>query len=541
MRRRDSRRPRERWRETDPEIMRGHGLTGSEDETRAWRLALVVVALAGLVRLVLAGLVPLLPDETYYWEWSRRPAASYFDHPPAISAVIALGTAVFGDTRLGVRLGSVLLSLVGSLAAVSVSRRLAGGAAALIAALALTVMPMAAAGLLLATPDSPLLAASAIAVWAVVRALEEEPGSMAEIGWWCAAGMALGGALLSKYTAVLLPAGAALGLALDPGVRRRLLTPGPWIGVGLALAAFSPVIMWNARLGWPSFAFQLHHGLGSGSDASVAVRILGAAYRELQYLGGQLGLVSPILLAMIGVATVQAARAGVRGTGEARRTVLAGIALVVFLAFALSALRRRVEPNWPAPAYVAGVILLASSARGDTGRRWLRWGLWLAAGITTVIYAQALVPVLPIDARRDPIAQGHGWESLAAVTDDARARLLAEGCPAVHLATNRYQEASELAFHLRDHPAVTSLNIRRRSNQYALWPGFEETASAGDCLVFVDIDDGWARQIVADLGATFASTTEVGPTQRTRAGDVTADYRLWTFSGWTGEDLTPGP
>jgi len=513
-----------------------------EDKSRAWRLALVVVLASVAVRLVLAGLVPLFPDETYYWEWSRRPAASYFDHPPAISAVIAFGTALFGNTRIGVRFGAILLSLVGSLAAIALARRLGGGRAALIAAVALAVMPMAAAGLLLATPDAPLLAAFAVGTWALVRAVEKEPGSLAEIGWWCATGLALGAALLSKYTAVLLPAGAALGLLLDPRLRRRLMTPGPWIGLGLGLAAFSPVIMWNAELGWPSFAFQLDHGLGGGSfDAGLVTRLLGALNRELEYVGGQLGLVSPILFVLMGIAVLRALGSGVRGQGDSRKTVLASIALVVFATFALSALRRHVEPNWPAPAYVAGVVLLASSAWQERGRRWLKWGMWLGAAVVAVIYVQALVPAIPIDARRDPIAQGHGWGSLAGETEDARTRLLEAGCSSVYVATNRYQEASELAFHLPGQPSVFSLNVRRRSNQYAIWSGFEETATPGDCLVFVDIDDGWARQIVEDLGTRFGATSEIGPTQRRRGNGVTADYRLWAFTGWTGKALTPDP
>lgn len=167
--------------------------------------------------------------------------------------------------------------------------------------------------------------------------------------------------------------------------------------------------------------------------------------------------------------------------------------------------------------------------------------MWLGAAVVAVIYVQALLPAIPIDARRDPIAQGHGWESLAGKTEDARNRLLGAGCPSVYVATNRYQEASELAFHLPDHPVVFSLNVRRRSNQYAIWPGFEDTASIGDCLIFVDIDDGWARQIVGDLEARFGATSEIGPTQRTRGGGVTADYRLWAFTDWTGESLTASP
>ena len=165
----------------------------------------------------------------------------------------------------------------------------------------------------------------------------------------------------------------------------------------------------------------------------------------------------------------------------------------------------------------------------------------MGAAVVVVIYIQALVPALPIDARRDPIAQGHGWESLAGVTEEARESLFGAGCPSVYVATNRYQEAAELAFHLPEHPTVFSLNVRRRSNQYAIWPGFEDTASAGDCLVFVDIDDSGARRIVESLRDQFSAVTEIGPTQRKRGRGVTADYRLWAFSGWTGESLTPSP
>jgi 4-amino-4-deoxy-L-arabinose transferase-like glycosyltransferase len=519
------------------------GLATPQDrDERYWHLALGVVLAAVLTRLFMAGLVPLLPDETYYWEWSRRPAASYFDHPPAIAAVIALGTSLFGDTRIGVRFGSVVLSAVGSLATIAVARRLAGGRAALVAALALAVMPMAAAGLLVATPDAPLLAAFAIATWALARALEEEPGTRVEIAWWCVTGLALGAAMLSKYTAVLLPAGVALGFLIDPRLRRRILTPGPWIGVGLGLAAFSPVIMWNAQLGWPSFAFQLDHGLGGGgSDGDWLTRILGALNRLLEYVGGQLGLVSPILLVLMAVAVFGALRRGLLGEGDARGSMLAGIALVVFGVFVFSSLRRHVEPNWPAPAYVAGVVLLGAAAQGARGKRALKWGLWLGAILVAVIYLQALAPLLPIDARRDPIAQGHGWEALASVTEEARAELLTTGCPAVYVAVNRYQEASELAFHLPARPEVFSLNVNRRSNQYALWPGFEDRAAPGDCLVFVDIDDSGARRIAADLGERFGTVREIGGAQRMRGSGVTADYRLWALTGWGGEPLTASP
>jgi 4-amino-4-deoxy-L-arabinose transferase-like glycosyltransferase len=505
------------------------------NDARQWRLALIVVAAAGIARLVMASVVPLFPDETYYWEWSRRPAASYYDHPPGIAAAIAFGTALLGHTRLGVRLGANVLGLVGSLAMVALARRLGGGRAALVTALVLACMPLAAAGLVLATPDAPLLASFAIATWAVTRALEREPGTLAEIGWWCAAGVALGAALLSKYTAVLLPVGVALGLALDPRLRKRLLTPGPWIGFGLGVAAFAPVIMWNAELGWPSFAFQLEHGFGPDrSGTGLVGRGIGAINRELELLGGQLGLVSPILFALMSVVVLRALRYGRRGVGDPRRTILASIALVVVAVFAVSALRRSVEPNWPAPAYVPAAALLGAAAWSAARGRWLRWGLGLGALLVGVIYVHALSLALPVDARRDPLGDAHGWDSLAEVTEEARRDLRERGCPEVWVASNRYQEASALAFHVPGQPTVFSFNVRARGNQYDLWPRFEDLASPGDCLVYVNIDDGWARSIATDLAERFASAEEVGAAHRTLRSHVTADYRLWAFVDWAG-------
>ena len=506
------------------------------DDARLWRLALLVVLGAAVLRLLLSFLVPLFPDETYYWEWSRRPAASYFDHPPGIASLIGLGTSIFGDTRAGIRFGPALAALVGSLALVFTARRISGGGAALVTAAVLACMPLAAAGLVVATPDAPLLAAFAIGLWAVVRAVERAPGSMSEIAWWCVAGLAMGAAMLSKYTAVLLPAGVALGFALDPRLRSRLLSFGPWIGVGLGVAAFSPVIMWNARLGWPSFAFQARHGLeAKGVEPGVLSIVLNALKNEAELLGGQLGLVSPILFLLIAMAVLLALGEALAGRGDERRSVLAFVAITAFSVFALSALKRNVEANWPAPAYVAGVVVLATVSWTAVSRRWLRWGLSLGGLIIGVILLQAIVQLLPIDPYDDPIGDAHGWDTVAAAADGAIVDLRAEGCPQVWVASNRYQETSELAFHLAGQPEVFSLNIDSRTNQYDLWPTFTEVAEPGDCLLFVAPDGGGERLVAERIASVFASHEDLGQVLRMRGERGVGDTRLHALRGWSGD------
>jgi 4-amino-4-deoxy-L-arabinose transferase-like glycosyltransferase len=65
-------------------------------------IALLIAAVT-LVRLLLAATVPLLPQEAYYWTWSRHLDWSYFDHPPLATYSIALTTAIFGQTSFGSR------------------------------------------------------------------------------------------------------------------------------------------------------------------------------------------------------------------------------------------------------------------------------------------------------------------------------------------------------------------------------------------------------------------------------------------------------
>ena len=160
-----------------------------EGDARAWRVAIGVTIAAWLVRLLFAARLPLFPDETYYWDWSRRLAGGYFDHPPMIAVLIRAGTTLasaFGaePTPVMIRFFPVLAGGVAALAAALTARRIGGARAGLFAALAFAIMPLAAAGLVLATPDAPLLCFEALAVLCVVRALQSPLRSAPSLGWW---------------------------------------------------------------------------------------------------------------------------------------------------------------------------------------------------------------------------------------------------------------------------------------------------------------------------------------------------------------------
>ncbi|HLH27382.1 MAG TPA: hypothetical protein VKW77_00620, partial [Acidimicrobiales bacterium] len=45
----------------------------------------VCVAAAAALRAVAVLVLPVLPEESYHWLYSRHPALSYYDHPPMVA------------------------------------------------------------------------------------------------------------------------------------------------------------------------------------------------------------------------------------------------------------------------------------------------------------------------------------------------------------------------------------------------------------------------------------------------------------------------
>lgn len=498
-----------------------------------WSRALLIVSAASVLRLIFAAIIPVFPDETYYWDWSRHLAAGYFDHPPVVALLMRLGgmlLAPFGAsaTFVGVRLGTILIGWVATVATIATARRLAGDGAALRAAIVITVLPLAAAGLILTTPDAPVLAATALGLYCVVRALEHPVGSSGSLRWWTTTGLVLGAAFASKYTSIFLPVAVVLAILLRADLRARLREPGPYVACVVATLVFAPVLIWNSQHGWISFVFQLKHGLSAPKGSAL----LAAWKHEGDFFGGQAGLASPILFVMLAIATIRALSLKTEKSGA--RFVLAMVAALSFVFFIYSAIRQRVEPNWPAPAYIPAIVLLATTSWSARGEKWFKAGVWFAAVMSALIYVQGVVPILPLKPAKDPIARAFGWRELTVAADREVQAATDSTQRHTWLAGDRYQEASILAFYDPAHPATFATNISGRPNQYDLWPRFPNLAQRGDNLVLVLDDSQEMPDEIAKLAPFFDRADRAALVSLRRGSGEIGARRIWRLSGWRG-------
>jgi dolichol-phosphate mannosyltransferase len=339
-----------------------------------------------------------------------------------------------------VRAGALLCGAITSIFVYKLTRNLFGAATALAALLLVQALPFFFLSGLLMTPDAPLAAAWAASLYFLERALI---GNRAR-AWWFA-GISLGLGMISKYSIALVGLVAVAFMAWDPQSRRWWARSAPYVGALLALAVFSPVIIWNAQHEWASFAFQTSRRLAETPQFALH-----------KLIGSIIVLITPTgLLAVI--AALFARRTGEQTPDAARRRRLFNLAIIVPLSvFALFSLRHEVKLDWTGAPWTAALPAMAFVMMNkDLGGRFTGWvrAAWMPTILgLLLIYGAGLhylvlgIPGVGYDKHIEVIPVG--WRDLSAhVLETADAYRAESGTEPLIVGMDRYAIASELSFY----------------------------------------------------------------------------------------------
>jgi 4-amino-4-deoxy-L-arabinose transferase-like glycosyltransferase len=484
-------------------------------------VAVAILVLVG-VRLVCAALVPLSFDESDYWIWSKHIAGGYLDHPPVNPILIRIGTALFGDTEFGVRAIGVLLALPASWAIWRSAEILfdderIGATAALYFNLTLVI----AAGSIIATPDNPLVVATTFLLLMLCKLWQSGRGA-----WWLAIGFAFGIGMLSKYTTIFFAVSILLWLLVVPDLRRWLLTPWPWLAAVIALAVFSPTLIWNAEHGWASVHYQSRRLI---SDEWM-LRYFG------ELIATQIGMATPPIFVLGCMGLIGSLRG--YGGALAARMLINAMVWPIAIYFIWHSLHDRVEGNWPEPLFVPFVVAAAVAVER------IRWqGVWAAVElwsrrlavpvgicIAAGLYLQAVFAVAPLGGA-DPTAQnlGAGWKDLANRLDRLRTEL---GAPVV--VTMNQRLTGWLTFYLPSHAPVVQLDNRIR---WVDAPAPDPALFRGTIMYVCVYQCSDAE--LQELRRRFATVEMISTLARTRRDVPIETYAVYRLSGPVGSPLDP--
>jgi dolichol-phosphate mannosyltransferase len=468
-----------------------------------WRNAAVaLIVYAFVLRLVYAGSVEMLPEETYYWSYARHLDFGYLDHPPMVAWLIRVATAVFGQTEFGVRAGALLCGAITSIFVYKLTRNLFGAATALAALLLVQALPFFFLSGLLMTPDAPLAAAWAGSLYFLERALI---GNRSR-AWWFA-GICLGLGMISKYSIALLGPVAVAFMVWDPQSRRWWARSEPYVAALLALAIFSPVIIWNAQHEWVSFAFQTSRRLAETPQFALH-----------RLIGSIIVLITPTgLLAVI--AALLGRQDGEETPNAGRRRRLFNLAILVpITVFALFSLRHEVKLDWTGAPWTAALPAMAY-VMANRDLRAARFAQWVRAAWMPTIVVMLLVygaglhylvfglPGVGYDKHIEAIPVG--WRDLSAhVIDTAKTYGKETGTEPLIVGMDRYAIASEVSFYGGAHTATgfqtaNSHLFGGMGLMYGLW--LPPESQNGRNLLLVawspsELDDKFIRARVESLG-----------------------------------------
>jgi undecaprenyl-diphosphatase len=463
-----------------------------------------------------SGVLNLSGDEAHYWEWSRRLDWCYYSKPPGVACLIWIGTLLFGDTELGVRFLAPVLSVLSSAVMYHLGKRLYGRKAGLIAAVLLQIMPMVSAFGLGMTPDTPLVFFWLLSLYFLHRAWSTGAASD-----WLLLAVSLGLGLLSKYAIAFLYIPASLLLLTTRQGRLRLRTPWPYLSLVLSLLFFLPVLVWNSRHGWVMFRHDLGHTkLAEGWGIS--------AWTFLSFVGGQLGVITPVLAVLMLYLLIRRRR---------QDPFCFWLTIPLLLGFLFKSFQGKVQPNWPLAAWLAGLVPLADflvhhyRPLSVRQKQWVSAGLIIPAAATLFLHLPFLTLNIPWPGKSNPFKKLLGWRQLGAEVTQ-----IAESMNEPFLIfSDHYMTASELAFYVDGHPTTYCINLGRRMNQYDIWPGFDSQTGRGAIYVT-------DNTIPPDLASAF-DRVEPQPTItiRDRFGrpiKTFTAYRCHGFKGWTPKSPT---
>ncbi len=421
---------------------------------------MLVIGVTTLFRFFYCLWLPILPDETYYFQWARHLDASYFSKGPAVAYTIAAGTAIFGANNLGVRFFAVMLSAGTAWQMFLLARRWYDETTALIAVLITNVVPIYALGAVVMTID-PLSAF--FWIWAAhlfSRAIQEE-----RMRDWLLTGFAVGSGFLAKYLNALELVAFLAFLLIVPTRRPWLLKPHFWLMLGVAVLCTTPVWWWNWQHGWVS-ATQLSERGHLNGPFEIHLSTF------LNFLGLQALVLSPwlflaLMMTVLIVIVRRFPRKGVRiHEGE---LLLFLLFLPVFLMYAVLAWHLKEEPNWPAISYLSLIIIMAAQWRkmiaAQTGGQPFIIFAFIFAWLQTLLMHDP--EIFPLPQKMDPMSRVVGWSEIAAHLDDLRNEQQADV-----LICDAYKEASVFSFHLPDHAFIYTLRHVPPSNQFDFWPGY---------------------------------------------------------------------
>jgi 4-amino-4-deoxy-L-arabinose transferase-like glycosyltransferase len=376
-----------------------------------------------------ASAIDFVTDEAQYWAWSRDLDFGYFSKPPLIAWLIRATGEICGQSEACIRSAPPVLYTLASLMIFATGRVLYDTRIGFWSAIVFATAPGVSYSSQLITTDVPL-----ILMWTVMLYFWVMLVKRKSMGFAILLGVAIGIGLLTKQAMIYALLCAGCHAAVSREAREALKGGRGLVAVLIAVALFSPNIVWNAQNDFPT---AKHTGANIGWQYPYVHPI-----SLLEFVIGQFGVFGPILFVVL----LRASYREIREPRDPNKILLLSFSLPVLALLFVQALLSRAHGNWSATAYPAATIFV-TVVMLQLNRRVLfaiSLGLHLAVAMM-IAAAPAFARQWPVFEQLGFLRQTLGWEEVAG---KVRAKLAEDHYGA--LLVRSRDMAAEMLYYLRD-------------------------------------------------------------------------------------------
>ncbi len=426
-----------------------------------------LIGLSTLLRLVLASTVEFGNDEVYYWTYALFPDWSHFDHPPMVGFFIQLFSLnLLFDTELFIRLSSIVFAGINTLIFFQLGKliknELTGWYAALLYTASIYTSLIVGVFILPDTPQVFFWLASMYLMMDILPDRDLVPSSKRKM---LQLGLLIGLAILSKYTAVFLWAGAGLYILFYN--RLWLKTWQLYLGVFISALLLIPVLYWNLQNDFISFTFQ-------GERANIFNSAMRFDFLGTE-IGGQFFYQNPFVFVLAWIAVFKAFFKN-DFIEKKKLSLLLFLSIPMIVTFLFLALFRQTLPHWTGPAYLSLMLIAATYLAGKHKER-IHWAVKsaLAFFLILVLMAAAQINFGMFDLRKiapkDPTLDMYGWHQLGEKISplfekDIADKSMPEDAPIISW---RWFPAAHIDYYVAkpNHKVVKAIGSLERIHKYA--------------------------------------------------------------------------
>ena len=428
---------------------------------------ILIVFFFYLLKFFLSLTFDLIPDEAYYWEWSRKLDFSYYDQGPGVAYYIYFFTKLFGDNLIALRLASNFAGFLTTIFIFLTSSLLNFSKLTQTFLLfILFLIPGFFTGSMLIMHDSPLLIAWSGGIYFFSKYIKERKDFDLYLLF-----LFLGLGALSKHTMVFFLISIFIWLILFRDEFAIFKSYQSYLAICITALVISPIIIWNTQNNWDNI------------DAIINLRSAGGVnvkkFNTGSYLAGQILTLSPGFF-LIGIGLffqslknlIQFPSIEINASTKIRYFL--GInALVLPIFFLILSIQKVIQANWVFASYLPLSIFMAEFLEKIISKHQKKYKIliyitFLICALMNV-FSILSVPIvknfnIPLNSHYVPGYRTEGFKEIIKEIENIRNTKYSDA----ELIANRYQDAAIGSWFADGKPFIQSFNILQK-NQYNYW------------------------------------------------------------------------